>query len=212
MRYVFQIILLSLCAGCVDIAETGKKGDKDIPAKVTFMTLDPGHFHAALVQKTMYKDVDSTIHVFAPDGPEVKDFLSKIKTYNSREYNPTQWNVKTYFGTDYFQQMMSKRPGNVMIVAGKNSKKIDYVLEAVKAGLNVYADKPLVIDPDGFEKLKEAYRIAKEKGVLIYDIMTERFEATTALQKHISMLPGLFGELVEGNQGNPAISKESVHH
>ncbi|MBT8314223.1 MAG: oxidoreductase, partial [Maribacter sp.] len=125
---------------------------------------------------------------------------------------PTQWNVKTYFGTDYFQQMMSKRPGNVMIVAGKNSKKIDYVLEAVKAGLNVYADKPLVIDPDGFEKLKEAFKIAKEKGVLIYDIMTERFEVTTALQKHISMLPGLFGELVEGTQGNPAISKESVHH
>ena len=53
-----------------------------------------------------------------------------------------------------------------MVVAGKNSKKIDYVLEAVKAGLNVYADKPLVIDPEGFEKLKEAFRIANEKGVV----------------------------------------------
>ena len=212
MRNVFPVLLLSLCIGCGDIEETRKKGDKDIPDKVVFMTLDPGHFHAALVQKTMYKDVDSTIHVFAPDGPEVKEFLRKIKAYNSREHNPTHWNVKTYFGTDFFQQMISQRPGNVMVVAGKNSKKIDYVLKAVKAGINVYADKPLVIEPKGFEKLKEAFKISRDKGVLIYDIMTERFEATTALQKHISTLPNLFGDLVQGTSQNPAISKESVHH
>lgn len=43
------------------------------------MTLDPGHFHAALVHKKMYPQVDSTIYLFAPEGPEVNDFLSKIE-------------------------------------------------------------------------------------------------------------------------------------
>jgi hypothetical protein len=32
--------------------------------------LDPGHFHAALVQKNMYANVDDTVHVYAPAGPD----------------------------------------------------------------------------------------------------------------------------------------------
>lgn len=184
----------------------------DADDRVRLMTLDPGHFHAALVQKTMYDQVDSTIYVFAPEGPEVKDFLSKIEQYNSRAENPTAWNVKTQLGNDYLEQMISQKPGNVMVVAGKNSQKIDYILAAVKAGLNVYADKPLVIDPEGFDKLKDAFEIAEKNNVLIYDIMTERFESTTAMQKLISTLPAVFGELVDGTREEPAIVKESVHH
>lgn len=180
--------------------------------RVRLMTLDPGHFHAALVQKTMYDQIDSTIYVFAPEGPEVQDFLSKIEQYNSRVENPTAWKVNTKLGNDYLEQMISQKPGNVMVVAGKNSQKIDYILAAVKAGLNVYADKPLVINPEGFEKLKEAFEIAKNNDVLIYDIMTERFESTTAMQKLISTLPAVFGELVDGTPEEPAIVKESVHH
>lgn len=179
---------------------------------VKLMTLDPGHFHAALVHKTMYPQVDSVIHVFAPEGPEVQDFLNKIQQYNTRAESPTGWQVNTDLDSDYLEHMLAEKPGNVMIVAGKNSKKIDYILEAVKAGLNVYADKPLVIDPEGFIKLKEAFEVAQEKGVLIYDIMTERFESTTLMQKQFSMLPTVFGELVDGTPDNPAISKESVHH
>lgn len=80
--------------------------------------------------------------------------------------------------------MLAQKPGNVVILAGKNSKKIDYILEAVKAGLNVYADKPLVINPEGLEKLQQAFELAEKNGVMIYDIMTERFESTTRMQKH----------------------------
>jgi predicted dehydrogenase len=41
-----------------------------------------------------------------------------------------------------------------MVVSGKNSKKIDYIYAAVKAGLSVYADKPLVTNPDGLKKIR----------------------------------------------------------
>ena len=179
---------------------------------VRFMTLDPGHFHAALTLKTMYEGVDPSISVFAPKGPEVKDFLSKISAYNSRDEDPTDWEVKVNLSDNFLKDMVSKKPGNVMIIAGKNSKKIDYVLAAVKAGLNVYADKPLVINPEGFIKLEEAFRIAKENDVLIYDIMTERFEVTTGIQKAFSMSSQIFGSLIDGTEEEPAISKLSVHH
>ncbi|NNK75095.1 MAG: oxidoreductase [Maribacter sp.] len=211
MKFFNCILLLGLCIGCGE-----KKEMKSITGNsneiVKLMTLDPGHFHAALVHKTMYGNVDSTVYVFAPEGPEVKDFLNEISTYNSRAEMPTNWNVASYLGDDYLDRMISRRPGHVMVVAGKNSKKIDYVLEAVKAGLNVYADKPLVIDQEGFKKLKQAFKIAKAKGVMIYDIMTERFESTTRMQKHIATLPNIFGELIEGTIEKPAISKESIHH
>ncbi len=179
---------------------------------VKFMALDPGHFHAALTLNTMYEDVDPSINVYAPEGPEVKDFLSKISAYNSRDKNPTDWEVNVSLSDNFLQDMVSKKLGNVMIVAGKNSKKIDYVLAAVKAGFNVYADKPLVINPEGFIKLEEAFKIAKENNVLIYDIMTERFEVTTGLQKAFFMSSEIFGSLINGSEEEPAISKLSVHH
>ncbi len=211
MKYTAITALLLICLSCGE-KKSDEKVTEETSEKVRLMTLDPGHFHAALVQKTMYDQVDSTIYVFAPDGPEVQDFLNKIESYNSREESPTKWKVEQYFGGDYLEKMIGDKPGNVMVVAGKNSKKIDYILAAVKAGLNVYADKPLVINPQGFEKLKEAFKIAKENDVLIYDIMTERFESTTALQKLLSTVPEVFGELVDGGPDAPAISKESVHH
>ena len=179
---------------------------------VKLMTLDPGHFHAALIQKTSYEDIDSTVDVYAPEGPEVNTFLKSIDAYNSRENNPTNWSVNTHLGDNYLQQMISEKPGNVMVVSGKNSKKIDYIYAAVKAGLNVYADKPLVTDPDGLKKLEEVFRIAEENNVLVYDIMTERFEVNTGIQKAFSMVSSVFGELVDGTPENPAISKESIHH
>lgn len=210
MRISTIVVLLSLCFACK--SEKQKPDTENSETKVKLMTLDPGHFHAALVQKTMYPQVDSVIHVYAPEGPEVQDFLNKIKQYNSRVDNPTAWEVNASLGAEYLQQMIAEKPGNVMVVAGKNSQKINYILEAVKAGLNVYADKPLVIDPAGFVKLKEAFEIADKKGLMIYDIMTERFESTTLMQKQFSMLPAVFGVLVDGTLDEPAISKESVHH
>lgn len=212
MKQFASLLCAVILFSCAEEKKTQEPNNKELSSKVKLMTLDPGHFHAALVHKKMYPQVDSTIYLFAPEGPEVKDFLSKIEAYNTRDEAPTQWTVESKFGQDYLEQMIADKPGNVMIVAGKNSKKIDYVLAAVKAGLNVYADKPLVINPEGFEKLKEAFRVAKENNVLIYDIMTERFESTTMMQKLLSTMSDVFGELTDGTAEEPAISKESVHH
>jgi len=181
-------------------------------SKVRIMTLDPGHFHAGLIHKSMYPVVDSTIYIFAPEGPELKDHLNRIASFNNRKVDPTAWNLEVYTGVDYLQKMISQKPGNVMMVAGKNDQKIDYILAAVENGIHVYADKPLVINPEGFRKLKKAFQIAGEKNLLLYDIMTERFEITTLLQRELSMISEVFGELENGTPENPAITKESIHH
>lgn len=201
-----------LISACGEKRLEEKKEKTKTMDKVRLITLDPGHFHAALVQNRMYDQVDSTIHVFAPEGPEVRDFLDKIDSYNQQKDHPTAWQVQAHLGEGYFEDMLSERPGNVVVISGKNSKKVDYILEAVRAGLHVYADKPLVIDSEGFEKLKLAFEVAERNKVLIYDIMTERFEITTIMQKLFSTIPEVFGTLVEGTADDPAISKESVHH
>lgn len=183
-----------------------------VEGKVKLMNLDPGHFHASLVQKTMYKEVDPVVHVYAPDGPEVQSYLNRIKDYNSRPENPTSWEEKVFMGENFLEKMLSEKPGNMMVVSGSNAKKTEYILKTVEAGINVLADKPMVISPEKFPMLEKAFETASKNGVLLYDIMTERHEITTMLQKELSQMPELFGTLQKGTAEEPAITKESVHH
>jgi predicted dehydrogenase len=70
----------------------------------------------------------------------------------------------------------------------------------------------MCINMTGFELLKQSFDVAGQKGILLYDIMTERSEITTILQKEFSMIREIFGELEQGTPDNPAITKESVHY
>jgi predicted dehydrogenase len=185
---------------------TGAKGE------VKIMTLDPGHFHAALVQKSMYEMVDSTVYVYAPEGDDLQGHMARINSYNTRTESPTAWNEKIYTGADFFEKMLAEKPGNMMVVSGNNAKKTEYILKTIEAGINVLADKPIVITPEEFPKLEQAFQIAREKGVLLYDIMTERHEITTILQRELSKNVSVFGSLQTGTADEPAITKESVHH
>ncbi|MCH5717286.1 hypothetical protein [Niabella hibiscisoli] len=40
-------------------------------------------------------------------------------------------------------------------MAGNNQKKTEYIFNTVDAGMNVLADKPMVVNSDGFELLKK---------------------------------------------------------
>ncbi len=209
------IIIFAACTGGSQKSKTpGENQNMFTGAKgeVKIMTLDPGHFHAALVQKTMYNQVDPVVHVYAPDGPDVEGHLNLVNSYNSRAENPTSWDEKVYRGADYLEKMLSEKPGNVMVTSGNNAKKTEYILKTVETGINVLADKPMVITPEEFPKLEEAFKVAEEKGVLLYDIMTERYEISTILQRELSMIAPVFGQLQTGTAEEPAITKESVHH
>lgn len=193
-------------------APAAKDGGSANAGTVKLVTLDPGHFHAALVQKRMYPDVCKTVHVYAPEGPDVKMHLDKIKGFNTRAKDPTSWESKVYTGPDFLDKMLADKSGNVVVLAGNNARKTEYILKSVRAGFNVLADKPMAITPKDYELLRQAFEVAKQKGVFLYDIMTERYEITTMLQRELSRFPKVYGVQEKGTAENPAVTKESVHH
>ena len=197
-----------IAVGCTSKMDQSASQSRD---KIKLITLDPGHFHSALVQKSMYENVDSVVHLYAPEGKELKSHLSLVEGYNSREENPTFWKEKIYTGPDFLDKMLSEKAGNVVILAGNNKMKTDYIAKSVEAGLHVLADKPMAIDLDGFHKLVKAFEIAEKNKLLLYDVMTERYEINTMLQKEFVHLLA-FGQLEKGSPENPSVTKVSVHH
>jgi predicted dehydrogenase len=179
---------------------------------IKLITLDPGHFHAALVQKSMYSEIDPVVHVYSKAGSDLQLHLERINNYNSRVSEPTSWKEILYTGDDFFKRMIQDKKGNLVVLAGNNQLKTNYILESVQNGLHVLSDKPMAIDQSGFKKLKKAFAIAEQKNVQLYDIMTERFEITSQLQRAISMDSSIFGKLEQGSTTDPSVIKESVHH
>ncbi|MCD4769574.1 MAG: oxidoreductase [Bacteroidales bacterium] len=212
MRHAKQSILLATLLIIFNSCGDSVKKEEEKMESIKIMTLDPGHFHAALVQKNMYSGVSNDLFVFAPESQDVVNYLARIDSYNNRKESPTEWNINTYTGDDFFEQMIIKRPGNVVVLSGNNGKKSEYILKSVEAGINILADKPMIITPDNFPSLELAFTTAEKNGVLLYDIMTERHEITSMLQKALAHTPSVFGDLKKGSADEPAVTKESVHH
>lgn len=198
------LIMLSSCSTTTN--------EETSASRSGLIVVEPGHFHAALVQKTMYEDLDSTVHVYATDSPDLESYLSRIEKFNTREDDPTRWNEKVYRGADFMEKMLAEKAGSVVVLAGNNQKKTEYIKKSIDAGLNVLADKPMAIDDNGFNLLKEAFASAEQNNVLLYDIMTERYEITNTLQRELALIDDIFGELQKGTPEDPAVVKESVHH
>jgi predicted dehydrogenase len=179
---------------------------------IRLITLDPGHFHAGLVQKFMYPQVSPVVHVYAPAGQDLHEHLQRIESFNQRPDNPTHWEEKVYTGPDFLERMLRHKAGNVVVLAGNNLRKTEYIERSVRAGLNVLADKPMAITPEGFALLRSAFDRARKNKVLLYDIMTERFEIASILERELARMPDLFGTLEQGTPRDPAVVMESVHH
>ena len=200
------LLVAALLAGGPGAAQDGR------PADVRFMTVDPGHFHAGLVQKEMYPGVAARVDVFAPLGPDLVEHLNRIAAFNRRAEKPTAWELEVHTGAGFFDRMLRDRPGNVVILSGRNRGKIDRIGASVGAGLNVLADKPWILETGDFSKLEAALAAADAKNVVAYDIMTERFEVTNALQRALVNDKGTFGEIARGTEAEPSVYMESVHH
>lgn len=202
-----NLLLISAAAFLVLTASSCAGTDQ-----VRLIVLDPGHYHAALVQKTMYEQIDPTVHVYAPAGPEVQEYRARIEGFNTRAEDPTAWQEVLYTGPGYLERMQADKAGNVVVLSGNNRRKAEYIWTAIDADLNVFSDKPMCIDTAGFATLEEAFGAARKRGLVLYDIMTERYNRICMLQKQLMLDEDVFGALEKGSPGNPAIVKESVHH
>jgi predicted dehydrogenase len=173
----------------------------------TLIILNPGHFHAALTLRESHPLIDDDIHVFAEDGPDVDNFVRLVHAFNDRPVNPTRWTLYVYRGADYLEKLLVRRPGEVVIIAGRNNEKLPLINLLHEQGFSVLGDKPWLIESGQVGLLREVTAAAP----LAMDIMTERHEVANRLQKALMQQAGVFGELrVDGDQ--PAIAIRSVHH
>ncbi|MDB5031920.1 putative oxidoreductase C-terminal domain-containing protein [Mucilaginibacter sp.] len=205
-------IVFSCAVVCTAFLGLSAQGQTKKNDKVRLITLDPGHFHAALVQKTMLSDIEPDVYVYAPKGEDVQSHLDKINAYNHRAADPTHWKELVYTGDDFFNKMIAEKRGNVVVMAGNNQKKTEYIKRSIDAGFNVLGDKPMAIDNQHFEMLKSAFTDAAKKKLVLYDIMTERYEITNALQREFAGIPEVFGQLKKGTPQHPGVEMESVHY
>lgn len=210
LKYVTFFSITILIMSC----NTFKKQSSSVAndSQITLITLAPEHFHAALVQKKMYPQVNRDVYVYGASNEAVKNHLQLINSYNNNKNNPTHWNEVVYTGSDFLTKMLKEKKGNVVVLAGNNKEKTKYIESSINAGLNVLSDKPMAINEKGFELLTKAFKAAEKNKKILYDIMTERYEITSMIQKELSMDANIFGQLQKGTADNPAIIKESVHH
>ena len=208
----FLVFLLVVASCSLSKRQTTDEVDISGSHKIDLIVLDPGHFHASLLQKETLTDVSDTIRIYAPEGIAVNQYLESIDSYNQRAESPTTWKKQVYTGDDYLQKMLADHKGNIVVLAGNNLKKTRYIMESIKAGYHVLADKPLAINPQDFKLLTEAYQLAKEKNLLLYDLMTERYDILNIIEKELLHQTELFGDLQKGSPDNPSVIMESVHH
>ena len=111
------IILLLIIASCTSPQSDSNDAGDETGSVATFtgarnevklMTLDPGHFHAALVQKYRYDQVDDKVNIYAPEGDDLKQHLDRIERFNTRQEDPTTWQSKIYTGPDFLEKMLAE--------------------------------------------------------------------------------------------------------
>ena len=175
------------------------------------ITVDPAHFHAAQLHTAPMAGFSRDAWVYAPVGKDLSAHLSFIGNLKVRSPQPDHWRYHIYSGDDFFERMLKERPGDVVVLAGRNAKTIDYISRSLDAGFHVLADKPWIIDAVNFSKLEEALHLADSKGVIAYDCMSQRFEIAFLLQREFVNDPAIFGQSLPGSLAEPAVEIASEH-
>lgn len=208
MKIFIKISSLLCMAFCLMTLSCKRGNTSDI----RLVVLAPGHFHSSLVLQDKIEGISDVVYVYAPEGEGVQQYLKSVESYNKREKDAAAWKNKVYVGEDYLEKMLSEKRGDVVVLAGDNQKKTEFILESVKAGYHVLSDKPMAICKEDFELLSQAYEIAGSKGLVIYELMTERYDILNIVEKKIMADTSVFGTLAKGTKQEPSITLESVHH
>ena len=192
MRRYSLILLLCILPGCRQ--------------EIRINVVEPGHFHAGMVLRERLEGVSDTVDVYGPEGKETEAFLEGVRRFNSRAENATSWITEVHTGVDLPIARRAFR--EVVVLAGKNSRKTENILDAVSKGYNVLSDKPMAIEPGDFPILEKACEEAAEKGLAVMDLMTERHDELNIATKRL-----LEGRILTGGTGeSPGIEMESIHH
>lgn len=171
----------------------------------TLAFLDPGHFHAALTLGDRHPRVRDELVVHAPKGPELDDFVALIDGFNHRRERPTGWRVTVHAGERSLERLVAERPGDVVVLAGRNDRKLATIRRLHDAGFHVLADKPWLVSPDDLDDVVRSL----DGGPLVMEIMTGRHDPTARLLARLVAARAILGAFREET---PALEQDSVHH
>jgi hypothetical protein len=180
--------------------------------ETSLVVVDPGHFHATLVQAEMYPGLSPLVRVHAPLGPDLIDYLSRIARYNRRKEAATDWRLEVHAGPDFLTRMRDEPPGGVAIFSGRNRGKIERIIAALEAGLHVLADKPAIIEPADLPRLEAALALASDRHLVLADMMTGRHNTLVQLLQALRSDPEVFGDPVPGTRDEPGVVLSGVHY
>jgi predicted dehydrogenase len=175
----------------------------------TILILNPGHFHAALVLRESHPALSRDIYVYSEQGPDLDRFLEMVDAFINRKNNPIEWRIHVYTGPDHLEKLIEAKKGDIVVMAGKNHTKMEQIERLNRAGFSVLADKPWVVSAETLPLLQAALEAQRPLSI---DIMTERFEITTLLQKDFLAEEEVFGTARVDQDGSPTVFKESIHH
>ena len=172
----------------------------------TLAFLAPGHFHATLTLRETNPRVSPEIFVYATAGPELDDFLALVDRFNRRAARPTGWRPRVQVCDDPLARLLAERPGDLVVLAGRNRGKARVIRRLHEAGLHVLADKPWLVEPGDIDDIRASLGGAP----IVREMMTGRRDAVARLVKRLADDPALFGGFARAE--GPAIEQESVHH
>ena len=175
----------------------------------TLLILNPGHFHAALVLREPHPSLSDDIYVYSVPGPDLDRFIEIAESFNNRQVNPTRWQLNVYRGKDCLEKLIDEKKGDIAILAGRNNTKMENIDILNRAGLSILADKPWVTTQAALPFLRST--LAPDRP-LAADIMTERYEIATLLQKEFLAEENVFGRIRIDKDAGPSVFKECVHH
>lgn len=174
----------------------------------TLAFLEPGHFHATLTLRDMHPGVSPHVFVYAGAGPELDDFLALVDRFNHRAERPTRWRPRARTSTDPLAQLLDERPGDVVVLAGRNGGKARVIRQLHAAGLHVLADKPWLVQPGDLADI----RASLAGWPIVREMMTGRRDAIARLVRRLVDVPELFGGFMAAGTEEAVIEQESVHH
>jgi predicted dehydrogenase len=174
----------------------------------TLAFLEPGHFHATLTLREAHPAVSPEVVVYATAGPGLDDFLALVDRFNRRAERPTRWRPRVRETPHPLAALLDERPGDLVVLAGRNRGKARVLARLHAAGFHVLADKPWLVEPEDLAPIRDSLA----GGSIIREMMTGRRDAVGRLVKRLVDDPALFGGFAPGGAAEPAIEQESVHH
>jgi predicted dehydrogenase len=179
----------------------------------TLTFLEPGHFHAALTLRERHPLVGDELVVYVAEEPgpagggrEVVEFLDLVEAFNRRPERPTRWRPVVRAGPDPLARLVRERPGDVVILAGRNDRKMALIRRLHDAGLHVLADKPWLTTAAALADVRHVL----SGGARVMEMMTGRHASTARIAERLVREPEVFGAFDTGQE--PAIRLASVHH